>query len=218
MTIFTLSFTPAVLFADDEAPSRGGPGSAVIREMNAARQNPRAYAAHLEQLRLTFDGAAVVLPGGTRLRTKEGVRAIDEAIRFLQNTSPLPALITSTGMSRAAADHCADQAGGGFGHSGSDRSNPAARINRYGVCTGGWAENISYGKSSARDVVIALIVDDGQPARKHRKNIFNPVYSVAGAAFGRHAKFGAMCSIDFAGGYAESGRASGDDQLLARNF
>ena len=55
---------------------------------------------------------------------------------------------------------------------------------------------------------LALIIDDGLPARKHRKNIFNPYFSVAGAAFGRHAKFGTVCSMDFAGGYAERGQST----------
>jgi uncharacterized protein YkwD len=120
-------------------------------------------------------------------------------------------------MSHAAADHCADQAGGGFGHEGRDRSHAGERIARYGNFSGGWAENISYGKSSARAVVIALIIDDGLPARKHRKNIFNPTYNYAGAAFGRHAQFGTMCSMDFAGGYAERGESAADT-LVARNF
>jgi uncharacterized protein YkwD len=120
-------------------------------------------------------------------------------------------------MSRAAADHCVDQADGGFGHAGRDRSHAGERIARYGTVSGGWGENISYGKTSARDVVIALIIDDGLPARKHRKNIFNPSYNYAGAAFGRHARFRTVCSMDFAGGYAERGQAPADT-LVARNF
>ena len=191
-------------------------GRAVIREMNLARQNPALYATFVQELRSRMNGNVLVLPGKTRLRTKEGTAAVDEAIRFLQNAQPLPALTLSRGMSRAAADHCADQADGGFGHEGKDRSHAGQRIARYGSFSGSWGENISYGKSSARDVVLALIIDDGLPARKHRQNIFNPNYNYAGAAFGRHARFGTMCSMDFAGGYAERGDAP--DRLVARNF
>jgi uncharacterized protein YkwD len=198
---------------NDDAAS----GRAVIRELNLARQNPALYATFLQELRARMDGNQLVLPGHTRIRTKEGTGAIDEAVRFLQTAQPLPPLTLSPGMSRAAADHCADQANGGFGHEGRDRSHAGQRIARYGTCMGGWAENISYGKSSARDVVLALIIDDGQPARKHRKNIFNPNYNVAGAAFGSHARFGVMCSMDFAGGYAERGESPADT-LVARNF
>jgi uncharacterized protein YkwD len=198
---------------DDDAAS----GRAVIREMNLARQNPALYASFVQELRSRMSGNIIALPGHTRIRTKEGTTAVDEAIRFLQNAQPLPPLTLSRGMSRAAADHCADQADGAFGHEGKDRSHAGQRIARYGNFSGGWGENISYGKSSARDVVLALIVDDGLPARKHRKNIFNPNYNFAGAAFGRHARFGTMCSMDFAGGYAERGEAAADT-LVARNF
>ncbi len=76
-------------------------------------------------------------------------------------------------------------------------------MNRFGAWSGSWGENISYGKSTARDVVIALIIDDGLRSRKHRKNIFNAAFNYAGAAVGPHARYRTVCSIDFAGGYAE---------------
>ena len=100
---------------------------------------------------------------------------------------------------------------------GRDSSHADTRIARYGTFGGGWGENISYGKSTARDVVLALIIDDGLPARKHRKNIFNPTFNFAGAAFGRHARFRTVCSMDFAGSYAERGQAA-EEALVARNF
>src|SRR4051794_18851786 len=208
--------TSSILAADEKTGDESS-ARAVIREMNLARQNPALYATFVQELRSRMSGNLLVLSGQTRIRTKEGTGAVDEAFRFLQNTQPLPPLTFSAGMSRAAADHCADQANGGFGHEGRDRSHAGDRIARYGSVMGGWAENISYGKSSARDVVLALIIDDGLPARKHRKNIFNPNYNVAGAAFGPHARFGTMCSMDFAGGYAERGESPADT-LVARNF
>ena len=192
-------------------------GRAIIHELNLARQNPALYATFVQELRSRMNGNVLVLPGHTRIRTKEGTGALDDAIRFLQSAQPLPPLTLSRGMSRAAADHCTDQADGAFGHEGKDRSHAGQRIARYGDFSGSWGENISYGKSSARDVVLALIIDDGLPARKHRKNIFNPNFNFAGAAFGPHARFGTMCSMDFAGGYAERGETA-PDTLVARNF
>lgn len=192
-------------------------GQAVIRELNLARQNPALYATFVQELRSRMNGSLLVLPGHTRIRTKEGTAALDEAIRFLQSARPLPPLTASHGMSRAAADHCADQATGGFGHEGRDRSHAGQRILRYGNFRGSWGENISYGKSTARDVVLALIIDDGLPARKHRANIFNPNFNFAGAAFGPHARFGTVCSMDFAGMYSERGEPVANT-LVARNF
>jgi uncharacterized protein YkwD len=224
ITIMRLLFLAAVLLASatlsalaSDKEGSGTSGAAVIREMNLARQNPGLYATFVQEVRSRMNDNALALPGGTRVRTKEGTGAVDEAIRFLQNAQPVQPLALSRGMSRAAADHCADQADGGFGHAGRDRSHAGERIARYGTASGGWGENISYGKASARDVVIALIIDDGLPARKHRKNIFNPSYNYAGAAFGRHARFRTVCSMDFAGGYAERGQAAADT-LVARNF
>jgi hypothetical protein len=50
-----------------------------------------------------------------------------------------------------------------------------------------------------------LIVDQGVPNRGHRRIIFCPDFTVAGAARGPHARYGAMCVIDFAAGFAEKG-------------
>lgn len=182
------------------------PASAVIREMNLARQNPALYATFVEEMRSHFNGRMLVRPGHINLVTKEGVRAIDDAMRFLRSVRPLPGLTLSAGMCRGAADHCVDQAGGAMGHNGSDRSNPGARMSRYGAWSSSWGENIAYGKTTARDIVLALIIDDGLPARKHRKNIFNPNFNYAGAAYGPHALYRSVCNIDFAGGYTERGQ------------
>jgi uncharacterized protein YkwD len=198
--------------ADEGSSASAG---ALVREMNLARTNPALYATYAEELRGRFDGRCLVLPGHTRIVTKEGSRAIDEAIRFLKTAQPVQPLTLSPGMSKGAADHCADQAAGGFSHGGRDGSNPAMRMNRYGSWGASWGENIAYGKKSARDVVLTLIIDDGQPARKHRKNIFNPNFNFAGAAFGSHARFGSVCTTDFAGVYTERAQTAA---LVAANF
>ena len=204
--LFLLSALPR-LCAEPNAVTPG----AVLNEMNMARQNPARYAEFLEEPRAHFNGRFLVLPGQTRIYTREGLHAVDEAIRFLRSAKPIQPLTLSPGMCKGAADHCAAQIRGAIGH-----GNPARRMNRYGTWTAGWGENISYGKHSARDIVLALIIDDGLPARKHRANIFAAKFNVAGIAYGPHAHYGSVCSIDFAGGYVERGQAS--EPLLARNF
>jgi uncharacterized protein YkwD len=178
-------------------------GTAIIHEINMARQNPTLYATFLEQTRQNYAGRGRLMPGSVRLCTHEGVRAIDEAIRFLRRARPLPPLALSPGLCSAAADHCREQAGGAVGHQGCNGSDPGSRISRYGVVAQGWAENIAYGQRSARAIVMALIIDDGVRGRGHRKNIFNPRYNAAGAAYGPHARYGSVCSIDFASDYAQ---------------
>ena len=191
-------------------------GAAIVREMNLARQQPAQYALLIDELRSHLRGNLLVLPGRAPLRTKEGTRAYDEAIQFLRRTSAQPALTFSPGMSRAAADHCAEQAGGGMSHRGRGGSSTADRINRYGASGGSWGENLSCWRNSAREIVIALIVDDGLRSRKHRANIFGSNFGYAGAAMGAHAQYRTICSIEFAGLYVERDAGS-DAALVARN-
>ena len=204
----TLAFVTPCLFAEDKSAELAL-ANAIIREMNLARQNPALYAGYVDELRAHFNGKMFVR-GRMRVITKEGVAAIDEAVRFLRSVQPLQPLTLSPGMCRGAADHCADQAGGATGH-----GNPSGRMNRYGRWSVLWGENISYGKTSARDIVLTLIVNDGLPGRKHRKNIFNPTFNYAGAASGPHARYGTVCTTDFAGGYAERDQVA--EPLFARN-
>ena len=172
--------------------------AAVVRELNLARENPKLYATFVAESR--------------PYHMIEHGRAVDDAVHFLQKTHPLPPLTLSVGMSHAAADHCAEQAEGQLGHEGSDRSHGGDRISRYGSWSTTWGENISYSRRSAREVVLALIIDDGIRDRGHRKNIFNPKFNYAGAAFGPHSRYRSVCTIDFAGGYAER-----SEPLVAKN-
>jgi uncharacterized protein YkwD len=214
-----LGINAAILLAETAAGETETVSSdAIIREMNLARQHPAVYAGFVEALGSSYNQKSLLLPGGTRIPTHEGLRAVNEAIRFLRSAFPQPPLILSPGMSHAAADHCADQVGGALGHDGSDRSNPGSRISRYGMWTGAWGENISYGKTSARDIILALIIDDGIPGRKHRKNIFNPKFNFAGAAYGPHVRYRSVCSIDFAGGYIERGREVANEVVAGNSF
>ena len=192
----------------------GVSAGAVIREVNLARQNPSLYATYIEEFCSRFDGISVVFPGEVKLRMKEGVAGIKEAVRFLRTIRAERPLALSPGMCRVAADHCADQVAGRTGHRGSDRSSPDDRLSRYGIWTGFWGENIAYGRKTPRAIIVALIIDDGRPARTHRKNIFDPNFNYAGVAYGPHALYGSVCTINFAGGYT----ARPAKALIGRNL
>jgi uncharacterized protein YkwD len=191
-------------------------GAQIVREMNLARQHPQVYATYMEELRAAFQGKIFRPRGKSALQTKEGVAGLEDALRFLRHVRPLGPLEFSVGLSIAARDHVIDQSAGGFGHRGSDRSNPAERIRRHGAWSGNCGENICYGRSSAREIVLTLIIDDGLRSRKHRKNIFSQAFNFAGAAVGFHPQYGTLCSIDFAGGYSER-NPGGSDSLAAGN-
>ncbi len=175
----------------------------VIVEMNLARCDPKGYAKYLQELKASFiDDRIYVKRGGARIKTNEGVPAVDEAIAFLLKAKPIGALSGSKGLSLAAKDH-ADDTGpkGKTGHDGTDGSSSGDRIERHGKWSKTIGENISYGSPVARAIVVQLLVDDGVPSRGHRKNIFKRDYGVAGIAIGPHTVYRSMCVIDYAGGF-----------------
>ncbi len=171
----------------------------VIVEMSLARTQPRRYAAFLRQLRSYYEGYLFKEPGRITVLTHEGVRALDQAVRFLESTPPAGPLEWNEVLFLAAMDLARDQSRtAATGHSGSDGSTMVQRIERYGKWTGTAAENIEYGDAEARRITINLIVDDGVADRGHRRNIFNREIKLAGSAIAPHRTYRHVCVIDFA--------------------
>ncbi|NYT39729.1 CAP domain-containing protein [Sphingomonas sp. R-74633] len=179
------------------APAQSGIESAVLAEINFARTRPRDYAERLRQYRKYFKGKIVWYPGNpTGLRTSEGTRAVDEAIRFLERQAPLAPIASADLLARAARDHAREQGpNGATGHISADGGNPRTRVQRRG---GGdyVAEVITYGPPSAVEVVRQLIVDDAVPGRGHRKTLFAAEMVYAGVACGPHRDYRVMCVAD----------------------
>lgn len=170
----------------------------IVAELNAARTNPAAYARKAKALRALYRGDRIERPGEVAEITREGTAAVDEAIAFLERQAPLPPLRDSPLLARAAADHAGEQARTGeVAHAGADGSSPADRMRRHGrwSATG---EAIAYGRDRAGDVVLQLIIDDGVPDRGHRTILFNPAYTLAGAACAPHPVWRRACVLDFA--------------------
>ena len=176
----------------------------IVREIALARTNPRRYASFIEERKKHYDGKLFYTSDGTILRTKEGVRAANEATRFLRSVSKLSPLSLSRGMSLGAKDHVRDIGPrGATRHEGRDGSKTSDRVNRYGTWQGQIGENIFYGGEEAREIVMGLIIDDGVSSRGHRRNIFNPSFRVVGVGCGYHDEYRTVCVITFAMGYIE---------------
>lgn len=196
------ALVPGVAAAQTRSPLDRG----VFEALNQLRANPSSYVAVLEEKRRYFRGNRIEIPGQPDLITHEGVRPLDEAIRFLAPMhSGLTRLTLSTGLSNAAADHVRDSGGLGLiGHNGSDGSSFETRLRRYGSWYGEIGEDISYGPDAAREVISELLIDDGVPGRGHRKSLVNPAWNFVGIACGPHSRYGVMCVIDFAATYRDA--------------
>ncbi|MDP2335861.1 MAG: CAP domain-containing protein [Bacteroidota bacterium] len=174
----------------------------IILELNKVRSNPKRYAEdYLEELRTAFDGKLYIYPGQDPVKSKEGIKPLIECIQVLRNTPPMPILSPAEGLAKASKELVKDQQNGGIGHITRNGATPQKRIEKYGewdICS---AEDITYGSFEARQIVIALLIDDGVPDRGHRKNILNPCFHFAGVANGGHPDYQSMCAIDYAGEY-----------------
>jgi uncharacterized protein YkwD len=166
----------------------------ILAEINFARTQPRDYAERLRAYRTLFRGKIVRYPGNADgLITSEGVKAVDEAIRFLDQQAALEPIEASALLARVARDHVAEQGPrGATGHISADGANPRDRAQRRGL--GIYvAEVITYGPPTAAEVVRQLIVDDAVPGRGHRKTLFAAEMRFAGVACGPHRVYRVMC-------------------------
>lgn len=174
----------------------------IILELNKVRSNPKRYAQeYIEELMTAFNGMLYTYPGQDPVKSKEGIKPLIECIQVLRNTPPMPILYPAEGLAKATKYLVNDQQFGGTGHITRNGSTPQKRIEKYGdwdICLG---EDITYGSFEARQIVIALLIDDGVPDRAHRKNVLNPCFHFAGVAHGKHPSYLSMCVIDYAGQY-----------------
>ena len=178
----------------------------VILEINRFRSNPAKYANdYIAPLSKHYRNNILYYPGDDKsIKTREGVKALHECVRELQNATQQPIMYPSLALTKASSDHQKDQTKTGkTGHTGSDNSTLKQRIERYGKWNVRIAENIAYGNSSARQVVIFLLIDDGVKSRGHRKNLLHSAYKTVGVSCGKHPVYGTMCVMDFAGGIVD---------------
>jgi uncharacterized protein YkwD len=177
----------------------------VLAELNFARGHPEQYAQELSEFRQDFKGRLMRGDDATGdIMTREGVSALDEAIRFLAAQPALPPLDHGVKLAAAASDLVAEQGEHGTtGHVSAGGRNPSQRVQRRG---GGpyVAETISYGSLTPASIVRQLIIDDGVADRGHRKVIFTATFRYAGVGCGPHTAYRFMCVIDY-GATADGG-------------
>lgn len=167
--------------------SPSGFDSAVLTEINRARQSPRQYAERLKGVFAAMDANGVYARGARRIATVEGRAAVDEAVRFLASAEPVPPLRMAGCLNLAAARHAKAKGSiGSSGHFGATGRNPSERASFLTGSPVACSENIAYGYDDATEMVSALIVDDAVPSRGHRNNMFDPRMKSFGSGRAAH--------------------------------
>lgn len=175
----------------------------VAREIDVLRANPKAYAAHLKELRRRYRGKLLRLDGRDPIRTKEGKKPLEEAIKRLERSKKLGALTWEAGLAKAAAEHARDIGKRGVvDHYGARGESPIDRVTRHGVLQGRGGENIAVAFADARLVVVYLLIDDGIADRGHREALLDGRYDQVGVGCGPHDVYKHVCVMDFATGYS----------------
>ena len=150
----------------------------VVAEIAALRADPAAYKKKLLDRRMRYDGNVLTLadPDGptVHLKTSEGVAAVDAAIKALDLASPAP-IAHEKAVTRAmfTAVRKAPNA----------KPNAVADIANYGAVSGTARQLMYRGPViDAADVVISLLVDDGEPQRTRRDALLADKFKHFGVA------------------------------------
>jgi len=177
----------------------------VIYEINLFRSDPATYSKmYIEPLKNHYDKKILHYPGDRAIKTTEGLRALTDCVTQLKKATAKPVLYPNKDLSMAARYHQQDQQKSGkTGHISSNGSTMKERVQRFGAFKIGIGENIAYGNTSARQIVVFLLIDDGVSNRGHRNMLLHPEMRLVGVACGKHPVYETMCVLDFAGGMAE---------------
>lgn len=155
----------------------------VLAEINLLRSNPAGYADYLSG----------VIPGIRRAD-------VEAAIQVLRGTAPVPVLEFDSRLAGAAIVHANDIGPRGLtSHTGTDGSTLGGRIRAQGLNASLTAEELSYGQTRARAVVVQLVIDAGVPGAPHRRDLLNPVFRRGGVGCGPHKTYGQVCVITMSG-------------------
>jgi len=112
----------------------------------------------------------------------------------------------------ACKDHVKDTGYPGIiGHIGSDgTSGPDSRLNKYGSSSASAKEVMAYGRTSAMQVLLQLIVDDGVANRTNRYTILDPSLTKVGYYSGTHRTKSHQTCIIFAKDFTPTGAPDPD--------
>ena len=159
----------------------------IIDEINLMRSNPKDYAEKYIKPQITSSSSSYWT----------------SCVSDMSKITSLGKLSYAEGLYKLAKAHSSTQ--GQTTNTGHDRTNgdsfsdAVKKYGRYSYV----GENISYGKDTARGIVIQLLVDDGVESLGHRLNLLNTRFESVGVSYDTHKRYRVMCVMDFAAGWTD---------------
>jgi hypothetical protein len=157
----------------------------LVEEINLARTNPAAYASKVQEYIPHFQDKILKMPDQrVAIKTQEGAAAYEECVNFLRSAEPTEAHVPSRGLTRIANDFLSGVQSVDPSQIGTIDMN--AIIDKYGSFQGNFSRAMEFGGSTQEQVVINLLVSDGDKSRSQRDALLNPILKRVGVAQGKH--------------------------------
>jgi len=157
----------------------------LVEEINSARTNPAAYASKIQEYIPHFQDKILKLPDQrVAIKTQEGAAAYEECVNFLKSAEATEAHVPSRGLTRIANDFLSGVQSVDPSQIGTIDMN--AIIDKYGSFQGNFSRAMEFGGSTPEQVVINLLVSDGDKTRSQRDALLNPILKRVGVAQGKH--------------------------------
>ena len=154
-------------------PNTSQTAKEILSEINRVRTNPQGYAQWLEEQRQYYDGIWLNLPGEKPVRTNKGQKALEEAIATLKDQKPLSPLAVS------------------------EETSANATVKLENFATANNIQYISYGRVTAKGIVMSLVVDDLFPDRRRRNNLLSPEVENTGVVCKPDPRYAKVCAIAY---------------------
>ena len=157
----------------------------LVEEINFLRTNPRRYASKVQNYTKYFKGKILRLPGtNAGIKTIEGADAYREAVDYLSKHSRIEAFTASKGMCKIAEEILKEAQVRDLGEL--NTIDVESIIAKYGAFNGNFSRAIDFGGETPEQVLINLLVCDGDPSRGQRDSLLSTDLKVVGIANGRH--------------------------------
>jgi hypothetical protein len=109
-------------------------------------------------------------------------------------SSPFKMLKPNKSLYLAAFDHAVDLGeNGSTGHLSTNGNDLRTRLAKYSLNPTYFGENCSYGIKDPLNIIIQLLVDDGNQSRSNRSNLLNEGYNQVGISFHPHISYKWNC-------------------------
>ena len=180
----------------------------LYEKLNKLRQNPKSYIPLIEAEMKSLKKNNILKrkDSNLQIQTIEGKEAYEDAILFLKQQKPVPALKKENKLSYAAQDLVKDIGERGVvTHEDKEGQYTSERIEKY--CEWDFCANevIEVSSKNPQDILISLLVDDGVRNRADRMALFNEIYNYVGISCGPHIEYEIVTVFVFVGGIRQKG-------------